>query len=518
MASFLREQGHEVWLLCFKRFESRLVPDEDKAEWARIQSATYPTVIEPREEGDVPCPYLHPATEHEWEMLVNKVAEIGPDLVGLTVPTSTYDAGREATRRIKKRLPDVPVVWGGPHATICPEECLETADMAAVGEAEHTIAELCADPGRTDIAGLWRRENGRIVKAPHRLLEQDLDRFPWASYGENEWLIEDNQAVQKTPADVDYFRTIYMIMTQRGCPFRCTYCIHHLTSAMHKGERYFRRRSVDKVLDECEARGRQFDLPGFAFFDDVFVIHPKWIAEFAEKYPKRIGLPFGGFAYPLVSKDEMFRQLKEAGMVFLGLGVQTGSDYIGKEIYGRRYDSEKIVELAWTADKYGFSLNYELLTNCPYEREEDALDTLKLLLRMPKPGDVKLKKIVFFPGLKVNEVDLPRPNLPESTFDFYTQLYLMSRHHLIPPERMLALANDEYLKANPKVLQSVAHALHLAVEQGRASQAEAARLVVEQTQVTFHGLLRYAKRLVVKWLPQPIENGLRALFGKKRPA
>ena len=134
IASFLREQGHEVWLLCFKRFASATVPEDDAEAWERIRSATYPPVIEPGEIADVSCPYLHPATENEWQLLLGKLADIRPDVVGLTVPTSTYDVACEITKRIRRELPGVPIVWGGPHATLCPEECLQTADMAAIGE------------------------------------------------------------------------------------------------------------------------------------------------------------------------------------------------------------------------------------------------------------------------------------------------------------------------------------------------------------------------------------------------
>jgi radical SAM superfamily enzyme YgiQ (UPF0313 family) len=505
-------------LICFKRFDSALVPESNEAEWRRLAAMTYPPVIEPREEGNVPCPYLHAATDFEWAILLDALARYRPDLIGVGVASSTFDIAREMTGRIHRELPGVPVIWGGPHPTIMPEESLESADMVAIGEGEHLMAELAADRDRTDSLGLWRRTNGEIVANGVRPLEQDLDRFPFASFGEDEWLIESNMLITLPKSNQAYFRGIYMTMSQRGCPFQCTYCIHHIVRKMHPGERYFRRRSVDNVLAECEQRVRDFDLEGICFCDDVFVIHPKWIEEFCEKYPKRIGLPFGGFSYPLVSTEEMFRRLSAAGMVFTGIGIQTGSDYIGRDVYGRTYSSEKIVELAWTAHKYGVPLLYEVLTSCPYEREEDALATLRLLTRMPKPHDLKIKKLVIFPKLKVGAIDRPRPGLPESTFDFYVQLYLMSRHALVPPETLLELAKDEYLKANPKVLQAVAYGLHLAVEEGKTLRAEIDRRVKEETRVTARGVLAYAKRIVMNRLPGSIAERLRGLKRRLKPA
>jgi len=511
IASYLRGQGHDVALICFKRFMSRAIPPDETDTWRRVMAATYPPVVEPREEGDIPCPYLQESTPREWDLLLETIAAARPELVGISTATATYDVARALTERIHRELPGVRVAWGGPHPMICPEESIATADIVSIGEAEEAMAELCADPRRTDIRGLWVRRNGEVVRNPLRPLEQDLDKYPFASFGVNEFLIEDERVYPCEASNKAYFREIYMIMTQRGCPFQCTYCIHNALRGLYKGERYFRRRSVDSVLAECARRVKDFDLPGFAFFDDVFVIEPKWVAEFAAKYPRRIGVPFGGYAYPMVATDEMFGQLRRAGMTFVALGVQTGSDYVGREIYGRRYDSERIVELAWMAHRHGIEVNYEILSNCPYEREEDLRATLDLLTRMPKPLDFHVKKIVFFPRLKINALDKPRPNLPETTFDFYNLLYLISRHHVLPREQLLALADDAYLKARPAVLRDVARALARAVQERDATCAARDRAAAASPSASWRGLLGYGKRLVMRALPAPVAESLRAL-------
>jgi radical SAM superfamily enzyme YgiQ (UPF0313 family) len=496
IASHLRAQGHEVWLLCFKRFHSALIPREDHEAWQRATSASFPPVTEAHEEGTVFCPYLHPIAEREWQLLLEKVGAIRPDLIGVTLTTATLDAARELTGRVHRELPGVPVIWGGIHPTVLPEESLQAANMVCVGEGEHVMAELCADPDRSDIAGLWRRKNGRIIQTPLRPLEQNLDQFPFASFGENEWLFDDNQAIELPKTNKPYFRGVYTIMTQRGCPFACSYCLHHVTRPMHRGERYVRRRSVDHVLAECVRRARDFDLPGFGFFDDIFVMNRKWIAEFAGKYPRRVGLPFGGYAYPLVSTEEMLAQLRQAGMIFIGMGVQTGSDYVSREIYRRRYGAEALLELARTADKLGLALNYELLSNCPFERESDCLETLRLILQLPKPLTICIKRLVIFPGLRIATLDKPKPSLPDSTFEFWNQLYLIARHHLIPDDELLALTRDEYLKTNPEIVRALALGLKRKIVEENASRAELDRLAAEERHVTVRSLLRYAKRLV----------------------
>jgi len=513
IASYLRQKGHEVWLLCFKRFDSVLILPEDHEAWRQATSASYPPVTEAHEEGTIFCPYLQPTTEQEWQLLLEKLSAIRPGLIGITLATATFDVARKLTERIHRELPGMPVVWGGIHATVCPEECLQTADVVCVTEGEEVMAELAADPQRTDIVGLWRRRNGEIVRTPIRSLEQDLDRFPFASYGENEWLIEWDQIVELPITNKIYFRGVYTIMTQRGCPFGCTYCLHHVTRPMHKGERYLRRRSVDHVLAECAQRARDFELPGFGFFDDVFAVNARWTAEFAEKYPARVGLPFGGYAYPHVTTEEMLKQLKRAGMIFMGLGIQTGSDYISREIYGRRYGADDLLEVARWGEQCGFTLHYELLSNCPFESEADCLQTLQLLMRLPKPTTLCIKRLVLFPNFKISSLDKPKPHLPQTTFEFWNQLYLLSRHHRIADEQLLALSKDEYLKAHPEIVQAVALALKRMVEAEKTKRAQLDQLVAEESHPTVSGLFRRAVGIVGKRLVQPIANGLR---GRRR--
>ena len=80
----------------------------------------------------------------------------------------------------------IPVIWGGIHATIRPEECLAHADFACRGEGEESLARLVAalEAGQpvTDIPNLVFRQDGRVVINPVAPLVQNLDAFPRPDY------------------------------------------------------------------------------------------------------------------------------------------------------------------------------------------------------------------------------------------------------------------------------------------------------------------------------------------------
>ena len=65
----------------------------------------------------------------------------GSDLIGITLMSNFWDNAIQITNKIKENYP-TPVIWGGTHPTIRPEECLDHADMVCVGEGEETLIEL----------------------------------------------------------------------------------------------------------------------------------------------------------------------------------------------------------------------------------------------------------------------------------------------------------------------------------------------------------------------------------------
>jgi len=518
IAATLRRAGHEVLFLVFKQFRNkRMTIEQLKA--LRHPSAGIPSpVTETLEEGTVVICHLETASEAEWQCLMAKLAEFRPELIGLTLTTPTAAAGREVTVRIKREFPNVPVIWGNVHPTIQPDECLQWADMVCIGEGEHSMLELAQDPERTDILGIWRRKDSGVIRNPVRPLEQDLDVFPFAAWGENEWIIDWNQLVALPPGNRRYFRDLYMTMSQRGCPFSCTYCANHVRKAIHKGERYVRRRSADHTIAECRQRAREFDLVGFAFMDDIFLKDREWLEEFAEKWPREVGLPFGGYAHPALTDKEMIRLLVGVGLRFVTLGVQSGSEYIACEVYNRRHGYDGILELAECAAEYGLYIVYEVLSNCDYESENDCLQTFKLLQRLPPPRMIQVKGLGVFPPLKIASLNLPKHCLPEETFEFWNLLYLMTRHREIPAEQLSALIEDPCLKTNPEPLRAMALALKETDARTRSDREEIERLKAQQADTTLEGLLRYSKRLAGRVLPHPVVETIKSVRARFRTA
>ena len=63
------------------------------------------------------------------------------DLVGISLMSNFWDNAIQITRKVKQNH-NIPVVWGGTHPTVRPDECLDHADMVCIGESEEAMIEL----------------------------------------------------------------------------------------------------------------------------------------------------------------------------------------------------------------------------------------------------------------------------------------------------------------------------------------------------------------------------------------
>ncbi len=140
--------------------------------------------------------------------------------VGMTVLTGAPIRDALAvTRAVQRAHPSLPIIWGGWHPSLFPEQCVRDARIqaAVVGQGERTFAELVercaagASPAGV-MGGAWP-DGDRVVIEPPRPTE-DVNRFPAHDYS----LID-------VPA---YFarkgRRQFDYISSQGCRFRCEFC------------------------------------------------------------------------------------------------------------------------------------------------------------------------------------------------------------------------------------------------------------------------------------------------------
>ena len=356
----------------------------------------------------------------------------GADLVGVSLMTNYFDRAIQLTGAVR-RMAGPPVIWGGIHPTVRPEEALNYADMVCIGDGEEALDEILMkmeDGGDyTGTPGVWFRRDGDIRRNPLRPLIENLDMLPFYDYDLGDHYVyhmDEGHIVKMTPEllrlsfprepspestlhdPYGSMRRTYKTYTVRGCPHSCYYCSISIMKEMFPAQKHLRKRSVPNIIAELKDVTARFPfIEGINIFDDTFVVRSaREIAEFCRLYRKEIGLPFYIQASPATITEEKMELMVEAGLVFVEMGVQTGNERT-RCMFNRSSTNGQILGAARIIS--GFTRRifwpcYHVILDNPWETPEETMETLDLLLELPVPYWLKRSSLVPFPGTKLYEI------------------------------------------------------------------------------------------------------------------
>ena len=122
-------------------------------------------------------------------------------------------------------------------------------------------------------------------------------------------------------------------------------------------------------------------------------------------YKEQIGLPFSAFCSPSTISEQKLGYLVEAGLVRVSMGIQSGSDRV-LDSYQRHVSKDQVLNAARIIHKFSDRLQpprYDIITDNPWETDEDRIATLALLQELPRPFRVLSHSLTFFPGTQLHE-------------------------------------------------------------------------------------------------------------------
>jgi len=421
---------------------------------------------------------VNPPTDSEISCLIQLIKKLGPFIVGISFRSTFFELACRITEEIKKNL-DTLIVWGGIHPTIRPEQCVELTDVVCVGEGEGAIVDLAerlfAGEKIDGIRNLWIKKEDETIKNDPRPLIQDIDSLPFPDFSnENKYFINGPKTTSLLSLAQ---RTGYSIMTSRGCPFHCTYCYNSIAQKIYKNKgSYVRRRSVHDVIEEIvQAKRNLKNLSYISFLDDLFTFNIDWIKEFHDRYKKDVNLPFYCHIHPRFADEEMISLLKDAGCAGITMGIQTGSEESRHKYFERYENNNEIINSARILHKHKIECTYDLIMDNPLETDIDKGETFNLLLELPKPFELCIHSLTYFPETKLTKLLLEKGIIAEEDVEdkkrkaydkwvpaldldrdrenlFWDNLYYLTQKKRIPKKFIIWLSKLAFLKANPKPL------------------------------------------------------------------
>jgi anaerobic magnesium-protoporphyrin IX monomethyl ester cyclase len=330
-------------------------------------------------------------------------------MIGINAFASTSKRASRIISFLKKRL-NTPIVYGGVHATISPEDCIKSCEIVCVGEAEGAIVELANaienKKSIEKIRNLWIKKENKIIKNPVRNLIDNLDEIPMPDYEiDNHYILNNGKIRKFSESDLD---GAIFFLTGRGCPYGCDYCSNSLLNELYKEKRkkILRWHSPEYIIKGILELKQKFpSLHYFDIRDDTFSWRTKEdIRKFCELYKKKIKMRFKCLGDPKTIDDEKISLLIDAGCTDIIIGIQ-GSEKTNAEIYHRNQKDEDILRASRILNKYKnkLAVMYDVITCNPYESPENIISLIRLLQKIPKPYYLSVNNLVLFPGSKLDQ-------------------------------------------------------------------------------------------------------------------
>ncbi|MBF0216195.1 MAG: B12-binding domain-containing radical SAM protein [Candidatus Omnitrophica bacterium] len=321
------------------------------------------------------------------DMVAKEVKRISPNLVGLSFVSNFSHLARELSGKIKKEI-NVPIVAGGIHATIRPLETIKYpgVDYVAVGEGEEALLELVEKigekSGTTAIRNIWAKIDGEIFKNPVRDL-LDLDTLP----------VPDIDIFYQKPTEVQ--RVTFM--TQRGCPYSCTYCCNEYLNKLYKNKGpIVRKRSLEKVMDDIGTILKTHpNVKDLNFDDDTFTVDKQRVKEFCSLIKERYNIPFAINSRPELIDEEIAKALKDAGCFIVRIGIESGSEKFRKKYLARNMTDAEIRRAFSVLKKAGLDQVGFFIYGFPHETEDEMKMSYDFLAELDPSGGSQVS--VFYP-------------------------------------------------------------------------------------------------------------------------
>lgn len=306
--------------------------------------------------------------------------------VGVSVMSgSPIRHGIEIGRLVKSIAPDVPVVWGGPHATFYPETIIRdewSCDYVVSGYASEGFYGLCkalqAERVPSDVADVsWREPEG--IKSNYTG-QTSFEYLDWRDIPYN--LIDDYSPY----GQLDQDKRIFSMYSAYGCPYQCSFCSSPAQYSTIKGRRWVpiaAKDVVDHVQYVIEKHGANYV---YFIDDDSFpkLDHVEGIIDEISARKLPVGLGFRGARINEIKKmtHPFLDKLAAAGTDIMHIGAESGSDRVLK-VLRKDCTAQEIIDCnRKLAQHPTITAAYNFIMGVPSETLDDLKKTRDLMLQL----------------------------------------------------------------------------------------------------------------------------------------
>lgn len=327
-----------------------------------------------RRSGHEPSILDCPALRLDYGDIARAVRDFRPGLVGITAMTPVIREAIESAKAVKSAS-DVPIVLGGPHASIMPGETLKNVkeiDFIARGEGEMIIRDLVntldRGGGIDRVKGLSFRMGTRIRHNPAMPLINDLDSLPFPA--------RDLLPMGRYRQHIGHPSSFATMVTTRGCPYSCTFCTKAVFGHI------YRARSPENMMGEIEQILDRYRVKEIVFYDDTFTVNRKRVLDFCRLMRERgIRVKWKCEARVNLVDQELLSAMAGAGCYVIAYGVESGNPELLKAI-SKGFTREQVVRAFNMTKNVGIETLGYFMIGIPGETRETIKETLDFALKL----------------------------------------------------------------------------------------------------------------------------------------
>lgn len=354
--------------------------------------------------------------ENKFVQNLKRAINSNPICVGISTMTGPQiKYALNTAELIKNKDPDIPLIWGGVHPTLLPEQTLqdERVDIVVRGEGEITILELVQklekDEKIDSIDGISFKDNNQIKHNKDRTFI-DLNILPPLPYH----LLDLKKYVQKT-----VMGNSIQMYTSRGCPFDCKFCYNNFYN-----KRIWRSWNVERILRELQFLIEKLNVNSTFFLDDNFFTNFKRIEKLMALFKKeKIDIKWSADCRVdrfMQMTNEFLNKIIDGGAYKFYIGAEAGSERVLKLI-NKGITPKDIIEANKRLSNYNIVPEFSFMMGFPTESMDEiyqTIDVIDNIISNNKKAIIALVKCYTpFPGTELFDLSMKLGFKPPKTLE-----------------------------------------------------------------------------------------------------
>ena len=332
----------------------------------------------------------HPDTEftiidaeahaHTYQDTVDAVADVDPQLIGITANTCAFDTVIQLSNNLKERFPKAKLIIGGSHPSALPEQTLHDApaDFVVIGEGELQLSQVIGqmkdrDEDWSKLKGVvYRDHDGNEKWGPTQELIEDLDTIPFPARD-----LIDNNLYFPAPTKRVRGGPHTLLVASRGCPYNCGFC-----SAQTVWTRKIRGRSPANIVAEVEQCIETYGIHSFNFTDELFTVKKERVLVICGAFVKnKLDMNWVCSARAHHLDKETLDAMREAGCREISFGIEAGNEDILKNI-DKALDLKEAERVVNLTKKSGIKTHASYMFGYLGETEETMKQTISFAKKL----------------------------------------------------------------------------------------------------------------------------------------